>query len=119
MTPAIDDHQAANALLGERFLSFRPRMPDRVQLGKGAAEMSGQELAMRTELQETMHGFLHARGTEAPTVSPETRNALVSVADLVTRGRSPVKRDSSSRDLLYAPEPEAPTSIGAMSCQLT
>jgi len=64
---------------------------------------------MRKALARAMHGFLRARRSEAPPVSDAMRAHLVSVADFTTRARSAVMRDGYSRQLEYAPEPEAPT----------
>jgi hypothetical protein len=108
VTQAIDKHQQAMALLGERFVLFRPQMADRAALARYAVERSGQEVQMRAELQSAMHGFLRARGSQAPAVGDAMLSALASLGDFVTRARSPVERDAN-RNLSYAPEPEAPT----------
>lgn len=109
VTPVIDRHQGAMSLLGERFVLFRPRMPDRNALATMALKGVGDEARMRRELVRAMHGFLRARRTAAPVVSEELRGRLAVVADLVTRARSAVVRDGYSRGLEYVPEPEAPT----------
>lgn len=108
VTQAIDKHQQAMALLGERFVLFRPRMADRAELALCAVERSGQEVQMRPALRSAMHRFLRARGFLAPIVDDAMLRVLASLGDFVTRARSPVERDAN-RNLSYAPEPEAPT----------
>jgi hypothetical protein len=108
VTPVIDRHQQAMSVLGERFVMFRPIMPDREEMARRALEQSGHEPEMRQALQESMHGFLSARTMAVPTVTADQITTLARAADFITRARSAVLRDFRSR-LEYAPEPEAPT----------
>ena len=109
VTPVIDRHHSALAVLGERFVMLRIAMPDRGQLARVAVRGSGKESTMRSDLQGAMHGFLAHRSGEAPSTSEEVLDRLAGVADFVTRARSGVVRDGYRRELEYAPEPEAPT----------
>lgn len=109
VTPIIDKHQAAMSVLGERFVLFRPIMPDRKQLAVAALRGRGQEREMRRDLAHAMWGFLAARGSTIPEVSSAVLDRVATVADFVTRARSGVQRDGYKRELEYAPEPEAPT----------
>ena len=43
---------------------------------------------------------------------------LIALADIVTRARSGVARDRQTRDILYLPEPEAPTRFAKQIAQL-
>jgi hypothetical protein len=108
VTPVIDQHQAALAVMGERFITLRTIMPPRLALARRALAVAGQEQPMRAELREALQTFLSQRGCTPPAVSPAVRDALAIVADFTTRARSGVLRDGRSQ-LLYAPEPEAPT----------
>ena len=50
---------------------------------------------------------------------PETFiEPLITLADIVTRARSGVARDYQTRDILYLPEPEAPTRLAKQIAQL-
>jgi len=109
VTPIVDQHQGAMSILGERFVLFRSRLPDRTKLARQALRGSGLEAVMREELAQAMRGFLGTRGAERPTVDDDVLDRLATVADFVTRARSGVQRDRWRRDLDYAPEPEAPT----------
>lgn len=48
----------------------------------------------------------------------EFTEPLIELADVVTRARSAVARDYQSRDVLYLPEPEAPTRFAKQVAQL-
>ncbi len=111
VTPIIDRHQSVLSVLGERFVLFRLEVPDRVLLAEKALAGASQEAAMRHELAEAMHGFLNARGSAPPAVTPAVTSSIAIVADFVTRARSGVIRDGYRRELEYAPEPEAPTRL--------
>jgi hypothetical protein len=112
VTPVIDQHQAAMSVLGPRFITFRPIMPDRQKLARYVIGGGGREADMRVELAAAMHGFLRSRTSDPPIVRSWVVRHLATMADLVTRARSPVHRDGRRRDLQYAPEAEAPTRLG-------
>lgn len=118
VTAIIDKHQSSMAMLGERFVLFRLVLPDRRQLALKALAAAGGEEAMRRELSAAMRGFLAARGSEPPTLSDDARSKLATVADFITRARSPVARDGYRRELEYAPEPEAPTRFAKVLASL-
>ena len=109
VTPVIDEHQAAMAVLGERFILFRLKTPDRKKVARRALDGAGSEREMRDALRGAMHGFLASRAGIAPTVDTETLDQLAAAADFVTRARSGVLRDGYRRELNYAPEAEVPT----------
>lgn len=109
VTPIIDEHQVAMAVMGERFVLFRLRTPDRRQVARRALEGASREAEMRAELRRAMHGFLASRRSELPAVSDAVLDALARAADFVTRARSGVVRDGYRREFNYAPEPEVPT----------
>jgi hypothetical protein len=109
VTPVIDRHQGAMSILGERFLLFRLRLPDRRKVARQALRGTGTESQMRKALSGAMAAFLAARGTRAPRLEEDAVEHLVVVADFVTRARSGVERDRYRRDLDYAPAPEVPT----------
>ncbi|MFL5760323.1 MAG: hypothetical protein ACJ8F2_01245 [Xanthobacteraceae bacterium] len=109
VTPIIDRHHSALAVLGERFVMLRLAMPNRRNLALRALAGAGREVAMREALDAAMRGFLASRGSVAPQVSQDVTEMLATVADFVTRARSGVIRDGFRRELEYAPEPEAPT----------
>jgi hypothetical protein len=119
VTPIIDKHQGAMAVLGERFALFRTILPDRTKLARRALESHGHEVQMREELGTVMRSFLAARGCLLPSVTESVLDRLATVADFITRARSGVQRDGYKRELEYAPEPEAPTRFAKVLLALT
>ena len=109
MTPVIDEHQAAMAVLGERFILFRLKTPNRKKVARRALDGAGNEREMRDALRGAMHGFLASRADVVPTVDVSMLDRLAAAADFVTRARSGVLRDGYRRELNYAPEAEVPT----------
>ncbi len=118
VTPVIDQHHGAMAVLGERFVLFRTDVPDRHALGLRALEIAGDEARMRRELARAMHGFLNGRGRSEPTISQEVNEVLAGAADFISRARSGVVRDGYSRSFEYAPPPEAPTRLAKVFAKL-
>lgn len=109
VTDVIDQHHAALAVLGERFLLFRLAAVDRPQLARKAMANAGKEEQMRSRLAGAMHSFLASRSLDKPIVDIRVIDDLVKLADFVTRARSGVFRDGFKRELEYVPEPEVPT----------
>jgi hypothetical protein len=109
VTPVIDEHQAAMAVMGERFVLFRLHTPDRRQVARWALVGAGREAEMRAELRRAMHGFLRGRRSEPPAAPDAVLDAIARAADFITRARSGVLRDGYRREFYYAPEPEVPT----------
>jgi hypothetical protein len=111
VTPVIDKHHAVMGLLGPRFLQFRVRPADRTEAALQAITNAGRETDMRPELATTAASFLASVGTQPPTIDEETMRWVATIADLVTRARSPVIRDGYKFELEYAPEPEVPARL--------
>src|SRR6266516_1232878 len=109
VTYIIDRHQVAMATLGERFVTLRVIMPDRHEMARYALRSRDKRVKMRGELATAMHGFLRSRGNLRPTMDADVLDTLSTVADFITRARSPVHRDGRGRELQYAPVAEAPT----------
>jgi hypothetical protein len=105
---AIEQHQRAMAVLGERFVLLRPQQPDREEMAHAALEVQEHEPQLRDELHDAMRRFLLSRSTRVPTLSEDIEAALARAAEFVTRARSVVSRDGYYRDLECVPEPEGP-----------
>jgi hypothetical protein len=77
------------------------------------------EEQLRERIVERVAGFLEAfHGCGRVDVPASFTEPLVELTDIVTRARSGVPRDGYSRDLLYLPEPEAPTRLAKQLAQL-
>ena len=109
VTPIIDKHHRAMAILGPRFLQLRLRQPDRHQAGLRAVENTQRDdRVIRKRLAAQVARFIEGLPDVAPTISPEHLDMVVAIAELVTRARSVVERDARTREIAYTPTPEMP-----------
>ena len=117
----LDQHHGVMAQLGERFLLHRIAVPDPRSQGKASLGHHGRERTMRRELAEAVAGPLRRpRPERASALRRGGRERLVDLADLVSRARSPVIRDSYRREIELVPDSEAPGRIvGALARILT
>lgn len=113
VTPIIDQHRSFYAVLGERFLQIRPRLPARKDLAKAARQGTGKEEEMRGELREAMADCIaDVDFSIIPEWPEDLADPLDNLATLCATARSGVVRDSSySRELQMIPEPEVPTRL--------
>lgn len=120
-TPAIDQHHAVLAQLGERFLFHRLAVADAATQARRSLRHQGREREMRKALREAVLGlFAGLEGAEAAGRAEADEDRLVALSTLVARARSPVVRDSYRRELELVPDAEAPGRlIGALGRLLT
>jgi hypothetical protein len=119
VTPVIDEQHAFLSVMGERFLLYRmPEVP-RAEITRRALTRRGVEPELRARIRTVVAGFLSqfrdVGRLDLPDVYTEP---LIALADMVTRARSGVARDYHTRDMLYLPEPEAPTRLAKQIAQL-
>lgn len=109
-TPAIDQHHAVLASLGERFVMYRLTVDDANEQARRSLAHAGREKTMRAELRAAVSGLLDSidlNGAHELTANDTDR--LIALAVLVVRCRSAVIRDTySSRDIELVPDAEAP-----------
>jgi hypothetical protein len=110
VTPVIDKHHAVIAILGQRFVLFRPQQPDRRQMGARAIVNSrrASDGYSRQHLAGRVAAFLNGLPDLDPSLDEHQVGQLAALADYVTRARSAVERDRWKRELEYAPEAEMP-----------
>jgi hypothetical protein len=120
VTPVIDEQHAFLSVMGERFVLYRmPEVPRR-EITRYSLARRGHEPEMRDRLRTVVAHFLASfRDAGQLELPAHFTEPLVTLADLVTRARSGVARDWQTRDLLYLPEPEAPTRFAKQVAQLT
>jgi hypothetical protein len=120
-TPAIDQHHAALAQLGERFIFYRLDVGTAATQARSSLRHQGREREMRQALREAVCGLFAALDLE--TVPPFTEgdeDRLVALTVLVARARSAVFRDPYRREVELIPDAEAPGRlIGALGRLLT
>ncbi len=120
-TTVLDQHHGVMAQLGERFLLHRIKVLDPRSQGQASLAHHGRERTMRRDLADAVAGlFAGLDLSEPPALRKADADRLVDLADLVSRARSPVIRDSYRREIELVPESEAPGRIiGALARILT
>jgi hypothetical protein len=119
VTPVIDEQHAFLAVMGERFLLYRLPEVTRREIARRSLERRGHEGELRDRIRTLVAAFLERfRNVGRLELPDEFTEPLITLADIVTRARSGVARDYQTRDILYLPEPEAPTRLAKQIAQL-
>jgi hypothetical protein len=121
VTEEIEQHRAVIGLMGERFV-YVP-MPNSVDfrsaIAEQAARSGGRQPQMRAALAEAVRDFF---ATLDPSIVPKIHKPdlawLCAAADLASRARSPVIRESRNREIELVPEPELPARLVGEFTQL-
>lgn len=122
VTSIVDRHHAVYAVLGERFLQYRPIKPHRKSVAKKAMENDGKEAPMREELRKVLEAYF--RGLVIPETPPslpsEWTERIAGLACLCASARTGVPREGySSREIEIMPDPEMPTRIAKQLRKVT
>jgi len=122
VTETIDRYSTAMGAMGERFVLYRMPAHDneeRLEQGRAAMRNAGVQPEMRAELAEAVCDFF--AGFQVPSeqepLDDEAGEALVLLADLATRCRSGIERDSRSREVELVPQTEALGRLQAVLAQ--
>lgn len=119
VTPIIDEQHAFLAVMGERFVLYRMPEVSRTEIARRSLARRGREAEQRERIVALVATFLSQFRDVGYLELPERfTDPLIALADIVTRARSGVARDYQSRDILYLPEPEAPTRFAKQIAQL-
>jgi hypothetical protein len=119
VTPVIDEQQAFLAVMGERFVLYRMPEVTRREVAARALRRRGHEKELRDRIKAMVAEFLSRYRDVGPLELPEKfTEPLITLADMVTRARSGVARDYQTQEILYLPEPEAPTRLAKQIAQL-
>jgi hypothetical protein len=123
VTETIERHTADIGAMGERFIFYRmPPLHDdeRLDQARAAANNAGRQREVRAKLARSVSAFLKAiqLPSEPPALTAEEMEALVQLADLATRCRSPVERNSRDREIELVPQPEAAARMQTVLVQL-
>lgn len=123
VTEAIDLHVATIGALGERFTYCRmPELDDEGRLAQGRAAMAnvGRQEAMRAELARATSKFLAelVLPDEPVYLTDQGIETLTLLADLATRCRSSVTRETRDREVELVPQAEALARMQASLLQL-
>jgi len=119
VTPIIDEQHAFISVMGERFVLYRMPEVSREEIARRALQMRGREEEIRDGLSELAAGFLERFRDVGHIDHPDRfTDPIIKLTDIVTRARTGVARDRQTRDILYLPEPEAPTRLAKQLAQL-
>jgi hypothetical protein len=119
VTPIIDEQHSFLAVMGERFVLYRMPEVGRADIARRSLARRGHEPELRQRIRATVADFLEQFQDCGRLELPESfTEPLIVLSDMVTRSRSGVARDGYSRELLYLPQPEAPTRLAKQLAQL-
>lgn len=113
-TPVIDTLRTVHQVLGERFISYRQRIPER----KAATRQALKNLRFMKHMKKVLRLAVLEFWKEVPDISISDirldnshKEYLIELADLVARCRSRVLRVSLGREIAYEPKPEIGTRL--------
>jgi hypothetical protein len=115
-TPAVDSHYGIFQSLGERFVMIRWGRPDGIEAALAA--MNQDSATARAELQEAVRSLFGGLPAVEPVLSERLQRSVAALADFVTRARTHIERSGTTKEMLYEPEPEAPTRLAQQLSQL-
>jgi hypothetical protein len=120
VTSTIDRHHAVISTMGERFIFYRLQKPDEEKQAQQGLKNVGKEKTMRAELADVVKALFAsiAVPTTAATLSSSEERQLIAWARLAARCRSPIERDSYSREIELIPDPEAPVRLAQILLRL-
>lgn len=115
-TESIDLNQQQNAHLGERFIYYRPVMPERLAVAFRALNNAALQEQMGKELQDAVYAFMKGvdftHFAELPEFSEDMKVEIVHLTNFSTLARSSVIRDFGfKKEVIFVPAPEMPTRV--------
>lgn len=118
VTEAVHEYMPDMSAMGDRFIMYSPKMPNRKKLLNFTMDMrvSGinqSELldTARKAMSEYLHQCLGKIDSVHLDMSPEDREYLMDVCDFVTKARSGVIEDPHTKAVRFVPSAEMPTRI--------
>lgn len=123
-TQAIDLNQQQFTHLGERFLSYRPIMPDRKTVARKSLDNDRDQELMQKEMANACFAFVkgidYNKYLKDPIkLSEEFKNEVVNLANFCTMARSGIIRDFGfKKEVIFVPAPEMPTRITSQLSKL-
>jgi hypothetical protein len=116
VTTVVDRHHAVMDSLGSRFAFYRVDVDERASQTRRALAHRRGAKEMRDELRDAVSSlFAGITLPEEDALSEDDCERLITLADFVTMARSPIERDSYSREIELVPDPEAPARFALMS----
>jgi hypothetical protein len=118
VTTAVHEYMSEMSVMGDRFIMYSPKMPNRRKLLNFIMEMKLQGDSQEKKMASAkgiMHAYLkhvikYAKNPRL-NMKPEHREHLMDVADFATKVRSGVIVDERKGHVRFVPEPEMPTRL--------
>jgi len=114
MTPAIDAFWSLAQQLGERFLSYRLNIPNRMAAIKQASRNIARKEEMRDEIKTVASKCIKKIKKKAKhqiRLPHQIHQRIQLISDFVARARSQVSRGFRNGKILYLPQPEIGTRL--------
>ena len=114
VTTAIEAHHGVIGELGNRYLLYRFQSDNKArhEVATRALNDEGSELTMRKEISSAFKAVLENKlKPELVEIPLEIGDKLASLADLVSRLRSPVSRSAYDKTVNYQPDIEGPARL--------
>lgn len=114
-TQMVDFQQQKNAAMGERFVHYRIKMPERKLVAKKALRNSERMMEMRKTMKQAFYAFF--KGVTMPenveNLLPEDiEDEVIKIGNFCTMARSGVIRDFGfKKEVIFVPDVEMPTRI--------
>jgi hypothetical protein len=111
-TPDIDAHYKIFQLMGERFARLRMPRAGGVKTGvKALLPRKTLKLQLRAAVKGLLKPILDLTESPAVDISPEMIERIAAMTEIVTRARTYIVRDRSSREMESEPAPEGNTRL--------
>jgi len=118
-TTTIYHHMSKFSTMGERFIIYEIKAPDRKEVGNKvfARKLSSEDPnVLRTHLKGAFTSYIRnvraqmvRNAFRLPPISHELQKEIITLADFCTRARSGIERDQYTRNIVFIPTIEAPT----------
>lgn len=118
VTPAIESCWPVINQLGERFIYYRCAEGDSLAKVEAAVSNSNQKREMREALAKAADRVLSQSLPPEITISDESKDQIIQLADFVAKARTPVKRAGRTEEIEYAPVAEVGTRLAGQLIQL-
>lgn len=130
VTEAVHEYMASMSVMGDRFIMYAPKQPDRrllLRFMMGLKEQKNNQEKLLMVARETMQGYLKSCvqniSKAKMLMKDDDKEHLMEVADFVTKARSGVIEDQRTGAVRFVPSAEMPTrlidqllSIGTALC---
>jgi len=120
VTDAIELHQGRISVLGERFIQYRMKQPDREAAAEMGLENSEHIVSIRSEMKRIFPDYIDSIKIpdDAPPVTRELKREIIELSNFGTLARTGIVRDSKDREISYAFPPEMPVRFAKQLIQI-